>query len=97
MSHGDYGEHFYCEWFTMAVAWTHQPQVVHVGVNAMCGHWEAVTPAKFEGDNLAVLAAARFHEGVGQWWVDQVISQVSMGCWPSTSATTGSCRWRRRR
>ena len=23
MSHGYYGEHFYSEWFTMAVAWTH--------------------------------------------------------------------------
>ncbi len=26
--------------------WTGQPQVVHVGVNAMRSHWEAVTPAK---------------------------------------------------
>ncbi len=117
MSHGYYGEHFYSEWFTMAVAWTHatgqdlisqcdfaahtpeyylfhyrpwtgQPQVVHVGVNAMCSHWEAVTPAKFEGDSLAVLAAARFHDGVGQWWVDQVISQISMG-WGTSALGQG--------
>jgi hypothetical protein len=117
MSHGYYGEHFYSEWFTMAVAWTNataqdlisqcdfaahtpeyyllhyrpwtgQPQVVHVGVNAMCGHWEAVTPAKFEGDSLAVLAAARFHDGVGQWWVDQVISQISMG-WGTSAVGQG--------
>ena len=107
MSHGYYGEHFYSEWFTMAIAWSHAtgqdwigrcdfaahspeyylfhyrpwawPQVEHIGVNAMCGHWEAVTPAKFAGDNLAVLAATRFRDGVGQWWVNDVISKISMG------------------
>lgn len=117
MSHGYFGEHFYSEWFTMAVAWTNatgqdlisqcdfaahtpeyylfhyrpwtrEPQVVHIGVNAMCSHWEAVTPAKFEGDNLAVLAAARFHDGVGQWWVNQVISKISMG-WGTSALGQG--------
>ena len=117
MSHGYYGEHFYSEWFTMAVAWTGAtgqdwvskcdfaahtpeyyifhyrpwtwpPQVVHVGVNAMCAHWQSITPAKFEGDNLAVLAAARFHDGLGQWWVDQVISKVSMG-WGTSALGQG--------
>jgi len=108
MSHGYYGEHFYSEWFTMAVAWTNatgqdwvskcdfaahtpehylfhyrpwspSPMVVHIGVNSMCSHWQAVTPASFEGDNLAVLAATRFRDGVGQWWIDEVISKISMG------------------
>ncbi|HPD16784.1 MAG TPA: heparinase II/III family protein [Planctomycetota bacterium] len=108
MSHGYYGEHFYSEWFTMAVAWSNatgqdwvskcdfaahtpewylfhyrpwapSPMVVHIGVNAMCGHWMSVTPACFEGDSLAVLAATRFHDGLGQWWVDEVISKISMG------------------
>jgi len=117
MSHGYYGEHFYSEWFTMAVAWTNAtgqdwvgkcdfaahtpeyylfhyrpwarpPQVVHVGVNAMCAHWQAITPASFEGDNLAVLAAARFHDGVGQWWIDEVISKVSMG-WGTSALGEG--------
>ena len=117
MSHGYYGEHFYSEWFTMAVAWSNAtgqdwvgkcdfaahtpeyylfhyrpwawpPQVVHIGVNAMCGHWEAITPAKFEGDNLAVLAAARFHDGVGQWWINEVISKISMG-WGTSALGQG--------
>ena len=117
MSHGYYGEHFYSEWFTMAVAWTtatgqdwvgrcdfaaHTPEyylfhyrpwsprpaVVHVGVNAMCEHWQSVTPAKFEGENLAVLAAARFHDGVGQWWIDEVISKISMG-WGTSALGQG--------
>ena len=117
MSHGYYGEHFYTEWFTMAVAWsnatgqdwvrkcdfaahtpeyyifhyrpwTWPPQVVHVGINAMCAHWEAITPAKFEGDNLAVLAAARFRDGLGQWWIDEVISKVSMG-WGTSALGQG--------
>lgn len=108
MSHGYYGEHFYTEWLTMAVAWssatgqdwvskcdfaahtpeyyiyhyrpwTWPPQVVHIGVNAMCAHWESITPAKVEGENLAVLGAARFHDGLGQWWTDEVISTISMG------------------
>ena len=39
----------------------------------------AITPAKFEGDNLAVLAAARFHDGLGQWWTEEVISTISIG------------------
>ena len=59
--------------------WAARPQVVHVGVNSMCGHWEAVTPAKFSGDDLAVLAATKFRDGLGQWWIDEVISKVSMG------------------
>ena len=117
MSDGYYGEHFYSEWFTMAVAWTSAtgqdwvkrcdfaahtpeyyvfhyrpwtwpPQVVHLGVNAMCGHWQSITPAKFEGENLAVLAATTFHDGLGQWWVDQVISKVAMG-WDSSTARSG--------
>jgi hypothetical protein len=117
MSHGYYGEHYYSEWFTMAVAWsnatgqdwvrkcdfaahtpdyylfhyrpwTWPPQVVHLGVNAMCGHWEAITPAKFEGDNLAVLAAAKFHDGLGQWWTDEVISKISMG-WGTSALGQG--------
>lgn len=117
MSHGYYGEHFYSEWFSMAVAWSNAtgqdwvgkcdfaahtpeyylfhyrpwawpPQVVHIGVNAMCGHWEAITPAKFEGDNLAVLAAARFHDGVGQWWINEVISKISMG-WGTSALGQG--------
>jgi hypothetical protein len=117
MSHGYYGEHFYSEWFTMALAWTTatgqdwvsrcdfaahtpeyylfhyrpwapRPSVVHIGVNAMCGHWEAVSPAKFEGENLAVLAAARFHDGVGQWWVNEVISKISVG-WGTSAIGQG--------
>ena len=131
MSHGYYGEHFYSEWFTMAVAWSNAtgqdwvqkcdfaahtpeyflfhyrpwawpPQAVHIGVNAMCGHWEAITPAKFEGDNLAVLAAARFHDGLGQWWINEVISKISMGwgtsasgegaVWGNCSGTIRTCR-----
>lgn len=117
MSHGYYGEHFYTEWFTMAVAWsnatgqdwvskcdfaahtpeyyifhyrpwTWPPQVVHVGVNAMCAHWQSITPAKFEGDNLAVLAAAKSHDGLGQWWTDKVISTISMG-WGTSAVGQG--------
>jgi hypothetical protein len=117
MSHGYYGEHFYSEWFTMAVAWSnatgqdlvsqcdfaaHTPEyyiyhyrpwtpglsVVHLGVNAMCSHPEALMPAKFEGENLAVLAAARFHDGLGQWWVDNVISRIRVG-WSPASAGEG--------
>jgi len=117
MSHGYYGEHFYSEWFTVAVAWSNAtgqdwvkrcdfaahtpeyylfhyrpwawpPQVVHIGVNAMCGHWEAVTPAKFDGDSLAVLAASRFHDGLGQWWIDEVISKISMG-WGTSAVGQG--------
>jgi len=117
MSHGYYGEHFYTEWFTMAVAWsnatgqdwisrcdfaahtpeyyvfhyrpwTWPPQVVHVGVNAMCAHWQSITPAKFEGDNLAVLAASRFHDGLGQWWTEEVISTISMG-WGTSALGEG--------
>jgi heparin/heparan-sulfate lyase len=118
MSHGYFGEHFYSEWFTMAVAWStatgqdwvsrcdfaaHAPEyylyhyrpwgadpsVLHIGVNAMCGHWEALTPAKFEGENLAVLAAARFRDGVGQGWVDEVLSKIPMG-WSRDSAGRGA-------
>jgi len=59
--------------------WEPAPACVHVGVTAMCRHWQTVTPAKFEGDNLAVLAASRFHDGLGQWWIRNVISKVSMG------------------
>ena len=117
MGHGYNGEHFYSEWFTMAVAWTNatgqdwvakcdfaahapawylfhyrpwepRPACVHVGVTAMCRHWQTVTPAKFSGDDLAVLAAARFRDGVGQWWVDEVISKVSMG-WGTTAPGQG--------
>jgi len=117
MSHGYYGEHFYTEWFTMAVAWsnatgqdwvsrcdfaahtpeyyifhyrpwTWPPQVAHIGVNAMCAHWQSITPAKFEGDNLAVLAAAKFHDGLGQWWTDEVISTISMG-WGTSALGQG--------
>jgi hypothetical protein len=117
MSHGYYGEHFYSEWFTMAVAWTnatgqdwvskcdfaaHTPEyylfhyqpwtprlsVVHIGVNAMCEHWQALTPAMFEGENLAVLAAAKFHDGLGQWWIDEVISKISMG-WGASALGQG--------
>jgi hypothetical protein len=118
MSHGYYGEHFYSEWFTMAVAWsnatgqdwvstcdfaahtpeyylfhyrpwTWPPQAVHIGVNAMCGHWEAIAPAKFEGDNLAVLAATRFYDGVGQWWINEVIAKTSMG-WGTSALGQGA-------
>ena len=117
MSHGYYGEHFYSEWFTMAVAWSNAtgqdwakkcdfaahtpeyylfhyrpwawpPQVAHVGVNAMCGHWQAITPACFEGDNLAVLAASRFRDGLGQWWIDEMISKISMG-WGTSALGEG--------
>lgn len=118
MAHGYYGEHFYTEPFTMAVAWTNAtgqdwvtrcdfaahtpeyylfhyrpwvwpPQVVHLGVTAMCGHWQSVTPAKFQGENLAVLAATRFHDGLGQWWVDQVISRISRG-WGTSALRQGA-------
>jgi hypothetical protein len=117
MSHGYYGEHFYSEWFTMAVAWsnatgqdwiskcdfaahtpeyyiyhyrpwTWPPQVVHIGVNAMCAHWQSITPAKFQGDNLAVVAATKFHDGLGQWWTDEVISTISMG-WGTSALGQG--------
>lgn len=117
MSHGYHGEHFYTEWLTMAVAWTHatgqdwvskcdfaahspewylfhyrpweaRPACVHVGVTAMCRHWQTVSPAKFEGDNLAVLVATRFRDGVGQWWVEKVISQISMG-WGTSALRHG--------
>jgi hypothetical protein len=47
-----------------------------------------VTPAKFRGENLAVLAAARFHDGVGQWWIDEVISKISMG-WGTSALGQG--------
>ncbi|MFB3891739.1 MAG: heparinase II/III family protein [Phycisphaerae bacterium] len=108
MSHGYYGEHFYSEPMTMAVAWsnatgidwvsrcdfaahapewyvfhyrpfTARPQVVHVGVTSVCDHWEAIMPAKFDGEDLAVLAASRFGDGLGQWWIDNVISKASVG------------------
>jgi len=59
--------------------WSEGLSVVHIGVTAMCAHWETLTPAKFEGENLAVLAATRFRDGVGQWWVKEVISKISMG------------------
>lgn len=36
-----------------------------VKVSADCAHWQSITPAKFQGDNLAILAAARFHDGLG--------------------------------
>ena len=79
------------EWYLFHYRpWIWPPQVVHIGVNAMCSHWEAITPANFEGDNLAVLAATRFHDGLGQWWVDSVISKISMG-WGTSS------RWPERR
>jgi hypothetical protein len=117
MSHGYYGEHFYSEWFTMAVAWSNatgqdwvskcdfaahtpeyylfhyrpwreRPSVVHIGVNSMCDHWMAVTPASFEGENLAVLAASKFHDGLGQWWIDEVISKISFG-WGTSALGEG--------
>jgi hypothetical protein len=118
MSHGYNGEHFYTEWFTMALAWTtatgqdwvskcdfaaHTPEwyifhyrpwepvpaCVHVGVTAMCRHWQTIAPAKFEGDNLTVLAATRFHDGLGQWWIRHIISKVSMG-WGTTGLGLGA-------
>lgn len=68
------------EWYLFHYRpWAPQPECVHIGVTAMCRHWMTVTPACFEGDNLAVLVAARFHDGVGQWWIDNVISKISMG------------------
>jgi hypothetical protein len=67
------------EWYLFHYRpWAQRLQVVHIGVTSVSVHWEAVTPAKFEGENLAVLAASRFHDGVGQWWVDNVISVVPM-------------------
>ncbi len=117
MGHGYNGEHFYTEWFTMALAWTTatgldwvgrcdfaahtpswyiyhyrpwegQPACVHVGVTAMCRHWQTVTPAKFGGENLTVLAARRFRDGLGQWWVREVISRISMG-WGDSAVGQG--------
>jgi tetratricopeptide (TPR) repeat protein len=68
--------------------WLWPPQVVHIGVNMTCSSWDDVIPAMSEGDNLAVLAAARFHDGLGQWWVDQVISKISMG-WGTSALGQG--------
>lgn len=68
------------EWYVYHYRpWTAQPEVEHIGVTSMCGHWEATTPAKHEGENMAVLAVTRFGDGLGQWWVDEVISKVRMG------------------
>lgn len=118
MGHGYYGEHFYSEPFTMAVAWSNAtgqdwvgkcdfaahtpeyylfhylpwfptPHLAHIGVTSMCTHFEAVMPSKFEGENLAVLAAAKFHDGVGQWWVDNVISKVARGWAPDSAGEAG--------
>lgn len=68
--------------------WAPQPECVHIGVTAMCRHWQTVTPATFEGDNLAVLVASRFRDGVGQWWISNVISKISMG-WGSSALGHG--------
>jgi len=35
-----------------------------------------------------VLAAARFHDGLGQWWTDEVISTISMG-WGTSALGQG--------
>ena len=77
------------EWYIFHYRpWAPQPECVHVGVTAMCRHWMTVTPASFEGDNLAVLVATRFRDGLGQWWVDNVISKVSMG-WGTSAVGQG--------
>jgi len=77
------------EWYLFHYRpWAAQPECVHVGVTAMCRHWMTVTPASFEGDNLAVLIASRFRDGVGQWWIDNVISKISMG-WGTSALGQG--------
>jgi len=77
------------EWYLFHYRpWRPRPECVHVGVTAMCGHWQTVTPAKFEGESLAVLVASRFHDGVGQWWVENVISEISMG-WGTSALRQG--------
>jgi len=68
--------------------WQRAPSVVHIGVTSACSHWQAVTPAKFGGDNLTVLAATTFKDGLGQWWVDNVISRISMG-WKTSAVGHG--------
>ena len=77
------------EWYLFHYRpWASPLSCVHVGVQAMCAHWQALTPGKFEGDSLAVLVASRFHDGVGQWWVDNVISTISMG-WGTSALRQG--------
>jgi len=68
------------EWYLFHYRpWTAKPEVVHVGVTAQCGQWSSVLPSGFSGENLAVLVAAKFHDGLGQWWVDNVFPKVAMG------------------
>jgi len=77
------------EWYLFHYRpWSRRPECVHVGVTAMCRHWQTVSPAKFQGDSLAVLVASRFHDGVGQWWIDHVISTISMG-WGTSALQQG--------
>ena len=77
------------EWYLFHYRpWVARPSCVHVGVTAMCSHWQAVSPAKFQGDSLAVLVASRSHDGVGQWWIDEVISKISMG-WGTSAVGHG--------
>jgi len=77
------------EWYLFHYRpWAAQPEGVHIGVAAMCRHWMTVTPACFEGDSLAVLVASRFGDGVGQWWIDNVISKISMG-WGTSALGQG--------
>ncbi|MBM4039915.1 MAG: hypothetical protein FJ290_15530 [Planctomycetes bacterium] len=77
------------EWYLFHYRpWASGFECVHVGVTAMCRHWMTVTPASFEGDNLAVLVASRFRDGVGQWWIDNVISKISMG-WGTSALGQG--------
>lgn len=54
----------------------------------MCSHPETITPHKFEGENLAVLATTRFHDGLGQWWVEEIISKARIG-WSKSAAGEG--------
>jgi len=77
------------EWYLFHYRpWDEQLSCVHVGVTAMCRHWMTVTPATFDGDDLAVLVATRFRDGVGQWWIDHVISKISMG-WGTSALGQG--------
>ncbi|HUT32607.1 MAG TPA: heparinase II/III family protein [Planctomycetota bacterium] len=77
------------EWYLFHYRpWAARVECVHVGVTAMCAHWMTVTPATFDGDDLAVLVATRFRDGVGQWWIDNVISKISMG-WGTSALGQG--------
>jgi hypothetical protein len=63
------------EWYLFQYRpWAERREVVHVDVTSVCGHRQAATPASFEAENLAVVAAPRFQDGVGRWRVDSVIS-----------------------